>query len=758
MAMSHNAALALTLVVGLGIGAVVGFVIGGSSDVRADSVPNATGTSRIATGQETGGVPPDLAAPEARAASSAGIDSGEILGTTAKAVARSAAARVSLDEQPRAKGAGVIRGIVTDEFGEPIPDATVMSTGIDGMGESVAGRNSTSTGRGWDGYNPLDERLTDQAKRILERRARSTTAKTNSEGQFQLEGLQLGTHPIQCFADGFTFRRTKAQTGARLTLVGRPIGVFRIAPVLPDGTTPKNAIVALVGEQDRQELYSWTPDSPNLRLPDRTARLQVLHGDVHKAYYMTYVANLKSDVRAIDLEQDGGGPHEFTLHPFDHLKINVIDRSSVAPPVEPWVKVIPMGQDDAPELRRADEGLFIAHEIALGSHEIHVGRGSGEAEVVQSIEIERGTNETEITLGEIDHSRFIIATCVDTQGRPLTDLKFRATARRENGSSSGGFRPLARPGGEYWISLDEATRNRTEELVALEIKVTSPTHGTLEREVDLETGRVRFEFAEPCRLTVQVEGAGSVPVSITLDYVGDTPNEHLFRADSIDVGPDGSTGSHLVQPGNARVKARIKGDDAWGRDPVVEQTVVLSPGEQTVTLRMPELHELVVHVPDAESGSSITVQHPKPDAVYSHAGSSELDESGRARFRNLVAGRYMLQHNAGGSATRMIVDVPTGEVTFDAMNVNGFRILMVERDSLGEEVGLRAGDVMTSVNGHAVDGQAWLERLYLELREGSCTIEYTRNGRSSSIEVPKIETGYNAWKTFGVNAIAAELD
>ena len=754
--MNNHAAFALAA--GLVLGAAVGFVAGTSLDARDDGLPAPPHVARHAPERDAGGEDAALTAPEARSAGSTEIDSDRHRREVADAAARSAVARASVDQGQRASGPGVIRGTVSNEFGEPITGATVIRTSRDDADRTAKGGWSEGPGQGWSGYEPLGESLRRRAEVELARRARSITATSNDEGHFELEGLELGIHPIQCFAEGFTFKPTRAQTGAHLKLIGKPVGLFHIAPALPGGGAPATATVATFDVYDQQVLHRWTQEEPVLRLADRVAKIQVLHGGLERVHTGTYVADFKSDPRVVNLETDGAGPHEFELRPFDHLRIAVIDESKVAPPIEPWVKVVPAGEDDAGKLRRDGNGLFIAHELSAGAHEVHVGRGAGGAEVVESVMIAPGANEIEITLGEIDLSRFIIATCVDAKGRALDDVSFRYKTKTAGGGGGGAFQPLERPGGEYWMSLDDLTHGNHEDVESISLRAWSPMRGSLERDVDLDTNRVRFEFREPCHLTVHVTGVEQTQVDVTVEFIVDGANDTPFRIHWMSVSPDGLTESQLLQPGAAKVIVNLAGDLGWDRDPIAEKAVVLGEGEQTVTIAAPPVHDLIVHAPELEPGDDVALFLPVPGSYYDRIGSEDLDETGRAVFPALLADRYMIQCIRNGALEQMYVDVPAGEVTFDPLEVNGFRIHTMKEGGLASQAGLRIGDIVTSAGGRAVDGQAWFYRMLLELSDGPMNVDYIRDGRKSKAQLPKIEGDTDVWATFGAYAYPTELD
>lgn len=758
--MHSSTALLVTLVVGLVAGAALGLMFG-SSDRPAPELgsTHAVEHSRSISGSDSDDRSAELAAPAAQELDGSSVEESVNASQRriARRAARAAAARVSIEADESTGGTATITGLVTDEFGTPIVRATILSNGVRGTAVRRAPRDSRSVGRGWDGFEDLESMLEEDARATLSRRAKKKFAVADDEGRFEIEGLAEGIHGIQCYAEGFTFPFAKAQTGASITLIGKRVGTFEIQPVLPHGETPTTATVAVVDADERQTLYNWTREEPVVRLPERIARLQVLQGDLVEVYYMTYAAEFASDVRVVDLDRDGDGPHEFELAPFTHLRITVRDTSSAAPPIEPWVKLSPSGSDDFETLRNNGDGPVVANGLAPGRYDIHVGRGSGDPEVEHVVDLTPGKNEIEIELPEVNPARFIVATCVDQEGRALSDLEFYYQGHRENGSRSGGIRPLARPGGEYWISVDDL-RYGDEEFVSIDLKVTSPTHGTLERVVDMESKRVHFEFREACHLTVEVIRNDPVAVRVDVGYDEPTSVQPIYGRDVIELGVSEAMGTALVQPRDAYIAVRLTGDDRWGGEPVIEERVQLAPGERRVSLTVPPLHQVVVLVPNSKTGTRVRLFRVSDDGQYKNVTSAQTDENARARLTDVVPGPYMLQVETDDSLGQMYIDVPTSEVRFEAFDVNGYRVSKVEEGTVGDRIGLRVGDVLTKINGHPVDGYQWGERLMLELSDGPAQLGFIRSGRTMSVEVPKFEKQVRMWKDWGVRSTAVHVD
>lgn len=111
------------------------------------------------------------------------------------------------------------------------------------------------------------------------------------------------------------------------------------------------------------------------------------------------------------------------------------------------------------------------------------------------------------------------------------------------------------------------------------------------------------------------------------------------------------------------------------------------------------------------------------------------------RDEGLLAGTYDLFRHGDdeGDRTRMTIDVPTAEVAFRAATPTGFLVTSVEPGPYAAKNGIRSGDVLRSIEGHAVDGDGWWSRFVLQITAGPAGLVVQRDGVAVTLELSNIE-------------------
>jgi general secretion pathway protein C len=165
--------------------------------------------------------------------------------------------------------------------------------------------------------------------------------------------------------------------------------------------------------------------------------------------------------------------------------------------------------------------------------------------------------------------------------------------------------------------------------------------------------------------------------------------------------------------GQARVVA--VGDEAFGGR-------VVSVAADAVALEFDGVR-VSVRV-SAAAGASLPAP-PPPTA--SSLPSEEEEEEPR------VMARAEVQRRLGTEIPRILAETAVRPVTEDG-RVVGLKITRVPADSLLTDVGLRVGDVLTSINGTQIDGMATLMSLWPRLQSASdLRADVLRDGHPFSI-------------------------
>jgi hypothetical protein len=184
--------------------------------------------------------------------------------------------------------------------------------------------------------------------------------------------------------------------------------------------------------------------------------------------------------------------------------------------------------------------------------------------------------------------------------------------------------------------------------------------------------------------------------------------------------------------------------------------VTIRPGAQEISFRAPTFHQLAIHAPDLSEGTSFWLERKgAPGGGYGgYWGgglSAELDDQHRATIEDVAAGEYELKTWSNSGQSSMDVTVPSGEVLFEVKTVNAYRVESVTEGKLGDQAGLRAGDVVTAVNGKAIDRRSFWNRLTLDLDTEAVQLTVDRNGAVLEVELGPGEPGSNIQRQIGVD-------
>ncbi|MEM6672426.1 MAG: hypothetical protein AAF726_06250 [Planctomycetota bacterium] len=760
--MKSSSLALLFLLVGIVVGAAIGViaadrgpsVAAASATVDREVVPNV-----IVRDAPTRDRLADVAAPDAVASSEDAAD--RVIQRRARAATNDIASRVAATVPDDVEGAdAVLRGRVVGEDGEPLAGVTVVTEGggEEGGDALVRGRSTNDVGRGWTGPDSIDDSLEWRARRFLEERRTLRTAKSDTDGEFELTGLRPGRHRLRAYLEGYVFDSDRFYTGQRGWLVGRPVGLFHLDLRLPDGTQPAEAVVDLVGERD---VYRWTPDEPVLRLEERLATFRALGGAVQELDRREYASDLASDELTIDLARDGEGPHVIQLDERDILRITVMDESGLQPPIDPWVKIAPardvQGRDPAAAFRDVgyaeetdDESAWIKTDVAPGSYVIAVGRSARVPEVVETIEVAVGANAHEVVLGAFDMGKFLVVRCAGPQGQPLKEVEFDRLLRYENGGSDGGTRSEERGPGEYWLPLDGLLSGRSwSDVEQVTLVAEADGYGKLTSEVPIGAESLALTFQPSCDLTVFVEGDRSPGFSVSAVNLSEDENQNRWGwgGERATIDSRGLARLRGLQPGEVRVFLRRSGGGRRPTPAIATQDVLLRGGEQQVTFIAPTFHDVVVRASGLEARTRMRLRADGGGGFRS--SDVRLNEDGVATFRDVPAGQYLLSAR-GNNRAPMSISVPSGEIVYEAQVINAFLVTRVTSGGFADRSGLRDGDVVHAINDRPVDADSFYDRLRLYLQDGTVTLSVDRGNGTAEVRIGPLKgEGGNIWSQIG---------
>ncbi len=775
----------LAVAVALTVGIAIGFVLGqgGTAHCAGPRPPSPPRADSEAPAKATEGVEMVRVSSLGRVKDGVRDAAGGERGLTAQEreeVRRAAAegrARVSAAGPAEApEWTGTSTGTVVDELGVPLVNATVVTHAASiGNGSRLAARSTSDIGQDYDASFDLEEELESYAIWRTERRERLRTCVTDEDGRFTLAGLKLGTCSLQAYSSGFFFEPKVAEPGESVRIIGEPIGAFELDVRLPDGSQPEEAIVLLVEGEAQQVAGTWTPEEPVVRFLSEDVRLVVLHGDARRLSWRGCLADYESEPLALDLDEDGGGPHLVQLRARRQLRVTVIDESIVPSGLETWVKATRLGeaQPKAETLERFNGGPFLLGDLPPGDYTITAGRGGSVAEAEEQVTVGEGRTDLEITLGELNLDRVVVAHCSGPDGEPLAGIKFEYRATRTGSSRDytragvqvrhrGGLAVASdRLGGEYWVDLQGMTEG-AEQLASLSLTAKSPKYGDLQMEVDLATKSVAFSFQEAARVQVEVSGADPSGLTVSLVPVeqAEAHREDLIhaRAYSGTVAGNGRADLGKVQPGEFDLMLRKSAGPGASGLVLAKTRVQVRPGEQTLSIDAPILGEVVIHAPGFDVGTMVQL-YPRgltPGSARSGAVVS-LSREHRARFGEVRPGEYVVIALTDKGPQQMSFTAPCGELLFESDTINAFEVVGLTPGKAAERAGLRIGDMVLGFDDQLVRGQDFEARLGVALVDGPCKVLILRGGREMTLGIEQAKEGTRGYVHLGAHLMAREV-
>ncbi len=767
----------LTLLLGLGLGAGIGFLLGGDSRPAVQ----AADSSIVRRAELERGGPADapslaaLGTADRRSSSKINTDaSGRVLTGEAEGYSDATLARISMETEGAEDGltgVGTITGTVFDGDGAPLAGATIVTGDFYSAGEgSSRGRSTESVGRGWSGPTEIRGALAANAKALLEKQRRQRTATTDAAGGFEFADLPAGRFYLRPYLEGMAFTGQTVRVGESAQFIGKPVSEYHLDLRLPDGTVPEEATVALIGERRTRGSYRWTSDDPTIRLIRSTASLKAMVGRVQGGEYgRRDSSELASDIKVIDLEHDGEGPHLFELKARSLLWVTIEDESGLVPRIEPWVKIVEAAKaedsedlfDEGRSLMRTPSGAFSVADLDAGSYLLGAGLGAGPVQVTAEVRLDGGLIEQSLTLGGVDMAEFLVVRCTGPSGKNLLDVSFSQREERTNGGSgSGGVESIARSPGTYWLPMSEVLDgNEWSKLTSVELTATAEGYGELIQPLVQGQTEVSMSFQRSAELLVRVTGdlsPGFMVSAVSIVKKDDGGDRRLRSSRSATrVSSEGVARILGLQPGLFRVelKKASKGNRSRGGAAIAWQEMTVRPGAQEISFRAPTFHRFVVHAPDLSEGTGFWLEREgsKSDGWWGGSASAELDDQHRATFEDVAAGEYKLKTWSNSGQSSMEVTVPSGEVLFEVKTINAYRVGSVSEGKLGDAAGLQVGDLVTAINGKAVDRESFWNRLTLDFGTEAVRLTVDRNGAVIEVELGPGKPGENISRQIGIN-------
>ncbi len=695
----------------------------------------------------------------------------------AKAEQRGTRRRVSADDvlienalrrtggMPAARGDGVVSGTITDSLGNPVADVDIVAeTDLWSLAEPPEGLRE-------DDDDGLEVRIRRLVWEHRFRQATRTSAVTDENGVYRLEGLAAATYTLAPRKDGWRFVASSngewdASPGDTRDFTARPVVGVAVTVVMPDGTTPDEAYVnyGLMGSGNTTS-YTWSRDAEPLELGVGLYMFNAASGE-HSEFAV-------SD-QDVEVTADGQGLAELRLVARPGV-IGSIEFSGNERPLTVGVAALSLdagGEVGENMLMSASTATWVAEpfdfallDLEPGSYLVGAVLRNGTVLGSAVLDVSDATLVHSFTVGNVDVRDYVVVRPRTPDGSPPgevtfvvgyaagEDLSFQGNLQIEP-EPDGSYRvPVAVPGGpendyQGWSRSGEVRPGVRYSDVTHFVTARSTRFGQKRIEYDPAADReVELVFSEPAWAVVTVAGYASSAwrgrVEATLvpvDRASSGGSDSSMSDDQRRMTPQGVARVGPVEPGRYVVYLMVMTPQSGYRQ-VAQSEVTLGAGETPVTMSVPELHDLVVVV-DGENLDLDLHRDPGPGEATDFLDEGVMDGR-RTTFSMMVAGRYRVRHYGEASTGEMIVDVPaSGPIAFRPVAYDSLRVDQVPDVAKGV---LRQGDIVVAINGEETRGGARL-RAAMAVAQTGDTAELTvrRGGRTLDVEVTStiLEEGY----------------
>jgi hypothetical protein len=724
------------------VGIVVGFVVafavlyeqpGGLPSGAGAPVASAarTGTAAAGPGLLSHSVTIARSAPRARPASMSEVATGEL----------------QFGYPDRGPGTGVLRGIVVDELGRPLPGVFVVAepTGDGLRGNEDAGGTPEGSALG------AEVRIAGRAERFA--------ALTEEDGRFEITGTLDREYAVLARLEGWLFDYQPARTllpGGSVTIAGRPVEHVRVDVLLPDGTRPDRAAVEVDRSGDRRSgrRFLWSPEEPILRLDGIRGSVRALADLVDPALEGS-PARLRSDWLPLTTSDR---PIVLRLEPSPGLwgMLRFVGSGSNSSYL---IRAVPsqrsedledaafedVGPDRTCSVPSPGGGPYHLPDLPRGSYVLCV-LGNGALLATERVDVGPELTRHDVEIGAPDPADSLHVTCQDADGTRLRGIVF--TVVQENGQRFRSRTPAVREDadGSYWLATGSFVEGEDFDALASDTTVRlaawHPHYGKLVVPLRSAQREARIVFEDPARLVVTVHGdlvlADDQHAEVELrDPAFDRMRDP--RRSSEPVGPDGRAIFDRVPPGSYRVALRSQSGARWNRrsNVLAEADVRLrAGGVQEVSIVVPPMYPLVVTTTGFPEGADLLIW-PKGGDQTKTKIEAKIDADGVARFERLVAGEYQL--TGTGASTSIDVTIPCGSVEFACVRVDCMRVAISDENGRLYQGGLRSGDTIVAIAGQELDADNLWQVFWRRIAEPGSTLAVLRDGKRLEFDPPDDE-------------------
>jgi hypothetical protein len=660
----------------------------------------------------------------------------------------------------RVRGDRAIRGRVVRTDGSPLAGALIRARRLDGPPREPG---PSRIGKAPPPADSLERSVQRAVESWYERAAQSVETTSAADGGFVLDSLQSGRWWLEPWCEGFVIEvpgggSFEVEPDATLDLAAIAVQRIVVDVELPDGTAAPRAALSVAsgaGSQRSQLTFLWTPESRELWLKPGRHEVRATLGDPDSG--PEWPEPLSSEPRSLEIfEGVAAAPARFVLRGTPGVRGRVLWQVG-ARRTTPVVKIAPAPPAAAPDLVAlaqdpaaanvfAHQGSFTFRDLAPGRWVVGVARNWGEAIVAHAVvEVRDQMVVQDLVMPPADPATGLTVKVTDVDGAMVDDCEFTLRMARD-GRASWARRAAAerKPDGRWWVALglvdDVDLAQPWPEGVTLDLTVSSTRLGSKNAAVAPTTRSLEVRFGAPARLLASVAGfSGSgyeSRLQLALERVADDGASNRAppaTSSRHGLAPDGTQPFGPVEAGAWRLSLHLQGRHPWQRRRVATLELLLAPGDNSATIALPRLSDLVVEA----SGRSGTMQ--LQSVATEETEHADIDAEGRATFVGLPPGDYTLQ-TLGSVFEMMQLRLPIAVVVrFEPMVVNAALVTIKDPDGVLFTQGFRDGDLIVALDGQEFESSMQLQIVLMQgiARGPEAVIEFTveRGGGRVSLAV-----------------------
>jgi hypothetical protein len=766
------------------IGGLVGALVGPAVTSRAAEPPQ-----RVATFGPTSA--PGNAAPNGPSEGS-GLASAESPrraaedragGVSELALERARAVAEASSVPAAASAPGFVTGFVRDDQGRPVAGVELR---LRGRGpRSLSSTDSARLGQGLAPATSLDEALASAARRWVESSARDARATTDESGAYSLPALG-GEHgsDVDAGLAGQALeplgRADGLLPGDTLDFVARPLARVLVDVIDTDGRPLDEAHLQTKGTSVNTALL-WRRGTPLLVEPVRTS-LRAHRGLVPSEQWDVVDSLASSEWGSVDPLPGEEVALQLVLVARTRVAGRIVDPSGALLDSYSEVRATPRvddelelarGLDGTPQRAGVERGRFVMLDLVPGEWVLAVEAPGGEFVAHTTVVVGREPVEASLVVPDAPLGAVLEVEVLSERGTAVRDFALQLVDTNGNGREL--YDLVREPSGVALVRLDELAPGAEDPLAALAgaLLVASMPSGQGGR-AKLEPGatRVTIRLDPPARLVVAVHGlvgtpleaAVEVDLSYYMDFDPSIPGSAGRRQHrNWNAEPrDGVWTFHDLQPGYYEVVlAKPQPMPGVRRELRLARRVVHVVGDEVrLDLDVPRIVPVRVVAPGYAPGCSFMLlelqgEELVPDQMRPWQ-SALVDEQGIATFDEVVAGRYEL--SSADSDAKRTVEVPCGDVIFDAPAWNAVRVVVVDAQGTLAARGLRDGDLLVGMVGAADFAP---RTFHARLRDGSgqpLLVRVQRGGESFEVDLAPLMTGRDWLRDLGGQLVNARLE